>query len=71
MPRYVILPHPTPRPSDLASARRYSELADAFADMAQGVILDVNRGEIVAFHERHLRLLEARGHLGLERHKRF
>ena len=71
MPRYAILSHPSPRPGDLASARRYSRLADAFADMAQGVVLDLDRGEIVAFHERHLRLLEARGHLRLERYKRF
>ena len=71
MARYAILSHPSPRPSDLASARRYSRLADAFVNMAQGVVMDLDRGEIVAFHERHLRLLEARDHLRIDRYKRF
>lgn len=43
----------------LARARSYSRLEDAVADMESGVVFD-DAGEIVAFHERHLRWLEYR-----------
>lgn len=43
----------------LARARSYSRLEDAVADMGEGVVFD-DAGEIVAFHERHLPLLQLR-----------
>lgn len=45
------------KPAQFALAQKYSELSDAFADMNDGIVLDDN-GEIVAFHERHLRFVQ-------------
>lgn len=44
----------------LARARSYSRIEDAFADMGEGVVFDTG-GDIVAYHERHAWLTEARG----------
>lgn len=43
----------------LAKARPYERLEDATADMGEGVVFD-SSGEVVAFHERHLRWVEHR-----------
>lgn len=57
MSNYYITRNPNPKPSDIASARRYTEIADAFEDMGEGVIWRLN-GTIAAFHGRHLWLIE-------------
>lgn len=59
--RFYIARNPDVSAADvhLARARSYSRLEDAAADMGAGVIFD-DAGEIVAFHERHLPLLQLR-----------
>lgn len=59
--RFYVAAHPDVTVAQvlLARARSYSRLEDAFADMGDGVIFD-DAGEIVAYHERHGRLLELR-----------
>lgn len=48
----------------LARSRGYSRLEDAYHDMGEGVVFD-DLGEIVIFHEKHLRMLAARDSLAL------
>ena len=43
----------------LAKARPYERIEEATADMGEGVVFD-SSGEVVAFHERHLRWVEHR-----------
>ena len=57
---YRVLRNPDVKPSEAATVKRYSRLEDAFADMGEGVVVN-DLGQIVAFHERHLRLLTFRG----------
>lgn len=38
----------------IALAPRRTEVADAFADMGEGIVISGDTGRIVAFHERHL-----------------
>lgn len=59
--RFYIAPHPDADSARILLARQrpYSRLEDAFADMESGVVFD-DSGEIVAFHQRHQRLLELR-----------
>ena len=60
-PRFYVARNPDISHADvlLARARPYSRLEDAAADMGEGVVFD-DAGEIVAFHERHLPLLQLR-----------
>lgn len=59
--RFYVAAHPDVSTVDLLLARQrsHTRFEDAFADMGEGVVFD-DAGEIVAFHERHLRLLELR-----------
>lgn len=54
---YTITHHTDPKPSERASARRYSTLAGAFEDMGEGVVWRED-GTIAAFHEKHLSMIE-------------
>lgn len=60
--RFYIARNPDVSHADvlLAKAAPYDRLETALQDMGGGVIFD-ERGEIVAFHERHFALLEHRG----------
>lgn len=53
---YRLMPGPIFVPIRLALARRYRRIEDAVADMGTGVV--VRDGEIVAFHEKHLPMME-------------
>lgn len=55
---FRIIPHLNVKPSRLATAKRYTRLEDAFADMGEGIIVGSDN-RIVAFHEKHLRFIEA------------
>lgn len=57
--RYRIVPHPNPRPADLALAPTRATAEAAIADMGDGVVIGPN-DQIVAFHERHLTVIERR-----------
>jgi hypothetical protein len=56
---YCVARSPLYRPSGLALARTYPRLEDALAAMGDGVVV-AEGGRIVAFHERHLALMERR-----------
>lgn len=60
MSSYRIANNPDVSPATLSTARAYSTLEGAFADMGDGVIFSAT-GDIVAFHERHMRILAHRG----------
>lgn len=56
---YRIVRSTSYRPADLALARPYADLADAVADMGEGIVL-AEDGHVTAFHEKHLRFIEFR-----------
>ena len=56
MTTYRVVAGPLFTRSHLALASRYARLEDAVADMGQGVVVEC--GEVVAFHERHLELMQ-------------
>jgi hypothetical protein len=56
---YFIARNQDVRASDIALAPRYSNLDEAVRDMGDGVVFD-EAGEIRAFHERHLGILQHR-----------
>lgn len=47
------------RPAEFALARRYADIAHAVHAMGEGLVV-ADDGEIAAFHERHLRIVEHR-----------
>ena len=47
------------KPAQIAVARSYSQLADAFADMGDGIVIESATDRMVAFHERHLAFITA------------
>lgn len=55
--KYRIVPGVFARPLDAVAPRR-AELVDAVADMGSGIVID-STGAVVAFHESHLRFIEA------------
>ncbi|MDL5351161.1 hypothetical protein [Microbacterium sp. zg-YB36] len=61
---YRVLAHPDVSPARIALAPRRQELADAYSDMGEGVVIN-DAGSIVAFHQRHLPILERRTARGL------
>ena len=56
---YTIVRHPWPTPAQAAMAPARRTLEAAVADMGDGAVLD-EAGRLVAFHERHLPILERR-----------
>lgn len=59
MGTYRIVRSPYYRPSELALARPYTEIADAVADMGHGVVI-AEDGHIAAFHADHERIVAHR-----------
>ncbi len=57
---YRIARHPDVSRARAMTARTYSTIEGAFADMGDGVVFTPD-GEIVAFHERHWWLIARRG----------
>lgn len=55
---YRIVQSPYYKPAQFALARRYTDLTNAFIDMGEGVLLGDDE-RIIAFHEKHLRFVEA------------
>lgn len=60
---YRIIPNLDTTPARIALAPTRTQLADAYADMGEGIVID-NTGRIVAFHQRHLPALERRASRG-------
>lgn len=54
---YRVLPGPLFTPARLALARRFSRIEDAVRAMGEGIVVD-NTARLVAFHERHLPMVE-------------
>lgn len=55
---FRVVASPLYKPSHLALARRYDRLHDAIAAMGEGAVVSDDGTNIVAFHQRHLRLME-------------
>jgi hypothetical protein len=63
MRTYRALRHTDVKPSEAALSNERRNLADALQDMGTGIVVS-NSGDLVAFHESHLALIERRAAAG-------
>lgn len=56
---FRVVAHPLPSAAQVAVSRRYADVETAVAAMGEGAVVR-SSGHLVAFHERHLPVLERR-----------